>query len=203
MKERYQVTIAKVVSLVCEPYYLPLVVYLVLLTFSYLKLLPLDYKLMLMGWILLFTVAIPVTLLWIYRTLPWRKTCGVGEIKLVGYVVFMLSYTACLFLMRHNMMPQILQRVMFASLIIQLACFALNFFLRISAHSAAAGGLVGALIAFSIIFGFDPTRYLCILIVFAGLVGTSRLVLRRHTLVEVNLGLVVGFVCSLWAILVW
>ena len=204
MKERYQIAVAKVVSLLCEPYYLPLLVYLVLLSFSYLKLLPMNYKLMLLGWLVLFTVVLPTGLLYLYKTLPsWPVKRTPKTTRFVAYIVFLVCYTMCLVMMMYSIMPQILQRVMFAALVIQVVCFVLTFFVRISVHSAAAGGLVGALVAFSAIFGFDPTGWLCVLLLFAGLVGTSRLVLRRHTLMEVNLGLAVGFAGSVWAILAW
>ena len=204
MKERYQIAVAKVVSLLCEPYYLPLLVYLVLLSFSYLKLLPMNYKLMLLGWLVLFTVVLPTGLLYLYKMLPsWPVKRTAKTTRFVAYIVFLVCYTMCLVMMMYSIMPQILQRVMFAALVIQVVCFVLTFFVRISVHSAAAGGLVGALVAFSAIFGFDPTGWLCVLLLFAGLVGTSRLVLRRHTLMEVNLGLAVGFAGSVWAILAW
>lgn len=203
MREKYQIAVAKAVSLICEPYYLPLVVYLALMSFSYLKLLPMDYKLMLLGWFVLFTVVIPLAVMQILKGIITARNRAewLRKYRWAAYVVFMINYEACLMVMKRSVMPQILQNVIFAALVIQLVCFALNFFIKVSAHSAAAGGLVGALVAFAFIFGFDPRGWLCVLLVFAGLVGTSRLLLRRHTLREVNVGLAVGFVGGLAAIL--
>ena len=58
---------------------------------------------------------------------------------------------------------------------------------------AAAGSVIGALLAFSFLFSFDPTWWLCLTIVIAGAVGSSRIVLRQHTLSQVGVGVLVGF----------
>lgn len=42
---------------------------------------------------------------------------------------------------------------------------------------------------------------ICLALLIAGCVGTSRLILRRHGLLEVNLGLGVGLLCGFFCIL--
>ena len=55
---------------------------------------------------------------------------------------------------------------------------------------------MGALLAFSIILNFDPTKWLCFSVMLCGLVSSSRLILRQHKLLDVGLGTLVGVVCG-------
>ena len=65
-----------------------------------------------------------------------------------------------------------------------------------------AGAMNGALLAFSIIFNFNPLWWLCLTLLIAGMVGSSRIILRQHSLREVNWGAVVGFLCGVITILI-
>jgi membrane-associated phospholipid phosphatase len=72
---------------------------------------------------------------------------------------------------------------------------------KISIHSAGAGGVIGALIAYSILFVFNPIWYLCLLILLAGAVGTARMLLRQHNLSQVVVGTILGVVCGFMGII--
>jgi len=50
--------------------------------------------------------------------------------------------------------------------------------------------------AFAFIFGFNPLWWICALILLAGIVGTSRTLLRLHTLGEVTGGFFVGLMAG-------
>ena len=73
-------------------------------------------------------------------------------------------------------------------------CAIVNVWWKISTHTAAIGGVVGAVGAFADIFGFNPLPWFCITILLAGMLGTSRMILRQHSLSEVVVGFVVGVV---------
>jgi membrane-associated phospholipid phosphatase len=38
--------------------------------------------------------------------------------------------------------------------------------------------------------------WLCVVLILAGILGTSRMILRQHSLLQVIVGFVVGIVCS-------
>ena len=61
---------------------------------------------------------------------------------------------------------------------------------------AAIGGLVGALLVFSQIFIFNPIYPLCLILIVAGLLGSSRIILRQHTLPQVVGGFLIGTLCT-------
>jgi membrane-associated phospholipid phosphatase len=88
-----------------------------------------------------------------------------------------------------------------AALIIQVLCALINVWWKISTHSAAIGGVAGALVAFALIFSFNPVWWLCVVIILAGMVGTSRIILRQHSLPQVVTGFLTGLVCAFYTII--
>ncbi len=79
-----------------------------------------------------------------------------------------------------------------------------NFKWKISAHAAGIAGIV-ALMVFLMREGVPHPRlmvWLIIAIACAGLVGSARLWLRRHTLMQVFCGYIVGF-CSVYFLMIW
>jgi len=64
---------------------------------------------------------------------------------------------------------------------------------KISAHLAAVGGLVGAFLAISIRMHTNSSFLLGSLILIAGLVGTARIILGKHTPLQVYAGFLAGF----------
>ena len=45
-------------------------------------------------------------------------------------------------------------------------------------------------------FGFNPVWWLCLVLILAGVLGTSRMILRQHSLAQVLAGFFVGLICS-------
>ena len=59
----------------------------------------------------------------------------------------------------------------------------------------------GYCLSLSALFGFDPTGWLCVLILLCGAVGTARMLLRQHSLGQVVAGTLAGAAASLAGIL--
>ena len=123
------------------------------------------------------------------------------ENRVVPYVIFMMSYAACLHLMFHLHMPHYMCGILLAALLIQGVCIVVNIWWKISMHCAGAGGIIGALLAYSVLFVFNPVGWLCVLILFSGAVGTARMLLRQHSLAQVVAGTLVGVAGSVAGIL--
>lgn len=64
---------------------------------------------------------------------------------------------------------------------------------KISAHLAGIGGLVGAILALSLRLSINSSDLLAGLILIAGLLGTSRILLEKHTPLQVYAGFFLGF----------
>lgn len=203
MNNKLLVLTAQVLSLLFSPFYLPVVAFIVLFMFSYLNLYPPLYKLIILAVVYVFTVALPRLGIYLYRRLNgWtRHEIGRRERRFVPYLLSITCYAALLYLMYSLPMPRFTLGVITGALSIQVVCALMNRWIKVCAHSAASGGVIGALLAFSFIFNFDPTGWLCLTILLAGAVGTARLILRQHTLAELAWGTGVGLVCGFFSIL--
>jgi membrane-associated phospholipid phosphatase len=80
-----------------------------------------------------------------------------------------------------------------ASIIVQIALMVVSLKWKISAHSAAIGGLIGGVCALSFRLQENPALILSLLILIAGIVATSRLILMKHTNFQVYAGFTLGF----------
>lgn len=68
-------------------------------------------------------------------------------------------------------------------------------------HTAAIGGVLGGLIAFSFMLNFNPIWWLCLVIIASGIVGSSRIILRQHSLIQVTMGFFLGTISAFITIL--
>jgi len=202
-REKNIIYAARVVSVVFTPFYLPLLGLAVLFSFSYLNMLPLNYRLTVLLLVYLFTILMPTLLIHLYRSYQgWtRIELGQKQRRMVPYTISIVCYVACTWLMDtlhiHHFAPSILM----AALLIQVVCAIINMWWKISTHTAGIGGVAGALIVFSAYFGFNPVWWLCVVLVLAGVLGTARMILRQHSLAQVVCGFFVGLVCSIVAII--
>lgn len=191
-------TLARTISLVFRPSYYPTVAFAVLLTVTYLSLLPWNFKLWLLAVVYLFTVLIP----W-GGVVLYRKAHGWSAAELrhrhrrfVPYLLHIVSYLCCLSIIQNVHMPSFAGALIVASLLLQCGCTVINIWWKISMHSAAAGAAVGALVAYSLLLNYNPVWWLCLLLLVAGCVMSSRMVLRQHSLAQVLAGFAYGILCG-------
>ena len=182
--------------MVFTPFYLPLVGLLALFLFSYLSLYPWGFKLRVIALVYLFTIRL-------YRRYNGWTPIELGrkERRMVPYIISILCYFVCVYLMEQLHIPHFMASIVIAALVVQIVCALINMFWKISTHTAAIGGFAGALFVFADAFGFNPVWWFCLLFVLAGLLGSSRMILRQHTLAQVVTGFLVGAVCTVLAIL--
>lgn len=203
MREKHIIFAAKALSVIFTPFYLPLVGLAALLTLTYLSLLPWTYKLFLVVTFWVFTIALPSLLIRLYRHYQGWSLFQMAskERRVIPYVISIVSYLLCYYVMAAVHVPHFMGSILIAALVIQITCAIVNLFVKVSTHMAAIGGVAGALMAFAAILGFNPVWWLCVVLVLAGLVGTSRMILRQHSLHEITLGFLVGTGCAFVSVL--
>lgn len=202
MKEKNIILAARIMSMIFTPFYLPLVGLMALFLFSYMSLLPLAYKLPMLLTVYISTILMPSLLIHLYRRFQgWTsKELGRKERRIVPYLISILCYFGCFFLMEYRNTPRVISIILVAALVIQMVCALINVWWKISTHTAGIGGLAGGLVVYSIAFSFNPIWWLAFVILLAGMVGTARMILRQHTLAQVVTGFLVGVVCALFII---
>jgi hypothetical protein len=204
MKTNKQILVlAKMFTLLFAPHYFTLLCLLVLMGFSYMRIFPLNYKIFLLAIVYIFTIAAPTPIISLQNKVTGitRHQMSQREMRTMPYIISILCYYICYQMLTSLAVPHFVVSVVLASLFVQMACALVNCWYKVSTHSAAAGAINGALIAFSFVFNFNPIWWLCATLIIAGCVGSSRLILRRHTLAEVNTGIFLGFIVGLLSIL--
>lgn len=194
---------ARILSMLFTPFYLPMVGLVALFVFSYMSIFPLYYKLEVLIMAYLFTILIPTVMIHFYRRYQGWNLIELGhrERRMVPYVISIVSYFTCVFVMEQLHMPHFMSAIIIAALLLQIVCALINVWWKISTHTAAIGGVAGALFAFAEYLNFNPVWWLCLVFLVAGVLGTSRMILRQHSLSQVVVGFWVGFLCAAVAIL--
>lgn len=202
MKEKNIIFTARIMSMIFTPFYLPIVGLIALFIFSYMSLLPMMYKLVMLAMVYLLTVVAPSQLIHLYRLCQgWTShELGRKERRLVPYIISIVCYFACFFWMEYRNTPRVISIIVVVALTIQMVCALINIWWKISTHTAAIGGVAGGLVSYSIAFSFNPLWWLCFVLILAGAVGTARMILRQHSLSQVVGGFLIGAACAILVI---
>lgn len=121
-----------------------------------------------------------------------------GE-RTLPFVITALAYGACACYLARSNAPEWLWMFMVGGVAATVVSAIVNRWWKISAHMAAMGGLVAMalrMIQLGVAApGVDMTVWLMVIIIAAGCVGTARVYLGRHTLLQVAAGAANGFLC--------
>ena len=196
---RIEERVSKVVSWVFNPFSIPFLAFLILLLFSYLRMLPITYKLIILGIVYTFTILTPSLAIYVYCRLNKlsMKDLTLRHHRYAPFLLTILSYVCCLLLMRKMNIPWYMSGIILAALLMQVICICLNLVWKLSEHMAGAGAIVGGLVAFSALYGYNPIWWLCLFILIAGILGSARISLGHHTVDEVIGGFAIGMLCTL------
>lgn len=196
--EKKLIIAARTMSLILSPFYLPIMGMIALFLFSYLKMLPMVYKLQFLFATYIFTVLMPTMLIHYYRRYQgWPVFALVNrERRMIPYVISIISYLTCFYLMQKIHLPHFMTSIIVTALILQVVCAIINISWKISTHTAGVGAFTGGLIAYSLIFNFNPVWWLSLLILLGGMVGSARMILRIHTLSQVVGGYLIGMLTA-------
>lgn len=116
--------------------------------------------------------------------------------RVVPYLIFITSIMVCAFYMYKMMLPFWFISLLLGACVALILALLINFFWKISAHAIGTGGLLGGIMGVARIHLINPYWAFIIVILIAGLVGTSRIFLKRHTPMQVYAGFCLGFICT-------
>ncbi|MCD7916157.1 MAG: hypothetical protein LUG96_13445 [Tannerellaceae bacterium] len=168
------------------------------LGYTYLALYPPVAKIYLLGGVFISTAVAPGLLI-----LLLFKSGAASDLELtnrrervIPYLIFIASNMLCLFYMYKMQVPFWLQALVVGVCIALLFALFINFFWKISAHAIGIGGLLGAMMGVCRIHLLNPYWAFIMVIVIAGLIGTARIILRKHTPMQIYAGFSLGFLCT-------
>ena len=196
--DKTMLRVARITSIVFTPFSIPFLAFLVLFLFSYLRIMPILYKGIVLGIVYCFTILTPTITIFLFRKINGfaRQELSERKKRYVPILLTIISYVFCLLMMRKLNIPWYMTGIIFVSLVISIICILVNLKWKLSEHMAGMGGIIGGLFSFSALFSYNPVVWLCLFILIAGILGSARIVLGHHTLGEVLSGFVVGLVCS-------
>lgn len=199
IEDKTLIRISRLVSALFTPFSIPFLAFLALFLFSYLSIMPIQYKLIVLGIVYCFTIMMPVLTIFIFKKINGFSAQELSERKkrYTPFFLTIISYVFCLVMMNRLNIPWYMSGIILAALIMMIICVIVNLKWKLSEHMAGAGAVIGGLVAFSALFGYNPVWWLCGFILVAGLLGTARIILGHHTLGEVLGGFAVGLVCAL------
>jgi len=187
--------IARGISVVFHPLVMPTLAFLLLMNSGfYFALLSFEAKKIILMIVFLSTFVLPVVTI-VLMGLNTRLKPDLD--KSTDRVVPMLStaifyYVGYYALGRLEIFP-VYKVFLISSILVIVVLMMISVRWKISAHMAGIGGLVGIFIPLSLRLGLNSSFLLAILIGIAGLIGSSRLILGKHTPLQIYAGFMAGF----------
>jgi hypothetical protein len=191
-----ELRIAKVISCLFHPLFIPFYTMLVILNpDGYLSfMIPLKGKLLLAGIVLLTTVLLPLFTSFILIRLKiihsiFPKTKEERIYLLINAAIF---YYLTYYLLKGIQVSLVFNYFMLGSTFLVICSLLISFFYRISLHMIAAGGLLGGVLGLTFGHTMNVTGFILVLILLAGLIGTARLKIDSQKPGEVYYGFLLG-----------
>ena len=197
-------SIAHLISTIFQPLLMPIYGVMLLFVYTYFGVTYLQQFWLIITPVILFSFAIPAILIFMLYKIGVISDLSlkVRRERIYPYIITLLSYSVMIFFYYRMNMPPWFLMIMVSSVAIMLVAILITLKWKISAHMFGIGGLIGGAMSVSY-FVEHSNRYFMFmgLFIIAGLVGTSRLILKRHTLAQVIAGFLLGFLLSF--IFVW
>lgn len=191
-------SIACGVSVIFHPLLMPTLAFLFLMNSGfYFTLISFDAKKIILLIIFLSTFLLPLVSIGLMglnaRFKPDLDKSPDRVIPMLSTAIF--YYVGFYALGRLNVFP-VYKVFLISSILIIVILMIISVRWKISAHMAGIGGLTGAFTALSLRLGMNTSLALSILIGIAGLMGSSRLILGKHTPMQIYTGFLTGFIVN-------
>lgn len=195
---------AKIISSVFHPLLMPVIGLLIVFnTDSYINYaIPVDLKKAVVILIATSTFIIPllISLLLLNRKLINSLEMETTKERIIPYAFTIIFYVFTLYMLKQAPIPPIIFKFIIGATLSVILAFIINIKWKISAHMIGIGGLFGALLSISWALEVYITPYIALSLLIAGLVGSSRLILKAHNPPQIYVGFVLGLFCQIVAI---
>ena len=118
--DKTMLRVARVTSIVFTPFSIPFLAFLVLFLFSYLRIMPILYKGIVLGIVYCFTILTPTITIFLFRKINGfaRQELSERKKRYVPILLTIISYVFCLLMMRKLNIPWYMTGIIFVSLVI-------------------------------------------------------------------------------------
>lgn len=197
---------ATAISWIMVPLLMPLYGIILIFGLSFLSFAPIGSKVIFTLLIGIITVILPALAVMLLKKLGVVQDVGLNgrEERFIPYLITILCMCGAAWFVWSKSFPIWVVMFFAGGALAGIIELAVNFRWKISAHAAGVAGIV-ALMVWLMREGLPHPRlmvWLIVAIACAGMVGSARLSLRRHTLMQVVCGYIVGF-CSVYFLMLW
>ena len=189
-------SISHVISTVFQPLLMPTYGVMLLFMYTYFGVAYSNRFWHIVTPIMLFSFVIPGILIYLLLRIGLISDLSlkVRKERFYPYFITPLSYSAMVIFYYKAQMPTWFITMMAGSIAIMIIAILITLVWKISAHMFGVGGLLGGVMSVCYYVEHSNPYWLFIgLFILAGSVGTSRLILKRHTLAQVIAGFLLGF----------
>ncbi|SMO87343.1 hypothetical protein SAMN06265379_11132 [Saccharicrinis carchari] len=193
--------IASALSVLLHPLLIPTMGLLVIFsTQSHVTFIPFEYRRLIAIIVLISTCILPLSVMPLFLQVGIIKSMHMETPRerliplLTTAAFFMLGY----FFLKKFQVPAFIAFFYLGTLIAVLLSLFISFFWKISIHMVGIGGLLGALLAMWLKYGVNTQLWMLAILLLAGLLGSSRLILGAHSPKQVYVGFLLGAItiCS-------
>lgn len=190
---------SSVISFIFNPLLMPTYGMIIAFWLSTLQILLTTDKITVIAAVALMTCVVPLVLFVLMRRFKILTDVhlNVQKERFIPYTITVVCYVVCALYLFNINAPTWMWMFMFGGASAAFISLVVNFFWKISAHMAGIGGLIGLLCKINSCGDgiFDLMPVICAMIIMAGILGTSRIAMERHTLWQVLTGALNGFLC--------
>lgn len=191
--------VCKFVSFILHPLLVPLYLSLAVMSADAMTiLLPTELQRYILNMICGYTLFIPLIAIVALRMLRVIDSYSLASRRerIAPLIVIIVCYSICAVILARVVPYLIWYKIMAAAVACVLAVFVINFFWKISLHMATMGGAIGIMLI--MMFGGNTGMFipLCAGIVLAGMLGSARLYLGKHTPLQVAAGFFLSLLIS-------
>ena len=189
---------AQILSILFHPYLLPLYGGLLVVSYSFLEILPLAIKALIVGGIFLFSGVLPMLFHLTLSLFYWNKSDKKPYVRLTEILLYTVFLFFAAFYMHRLRLPFWVESYLAGAGLASAIVWIVNVTgWRISFFMSSLGALMGLVIVL-LIAGFPiPIGLFVLLIAITGMVGTARQLLDRNTLAQILTGWASGIIAVL------
>jgi membrane-associated phospholipid phosphatase len=190
--------IAQVISVVFYPLFVPTYAFAILLTMPayFSALMPQQAKWLVIGLVFLLTCIVPTLFFIAMIKTGIVKTTYLSnrEDRTMPYIVSITFFYLTYFILKKLQISPVYYYFMIGATMLNIIVMAINFFWKISSHTASIGALAGMMVGLSYFLGTNYFFLISLTLLMAGFTGYARLKLQAHTPAQVYSGFALGFI---------
>lgn len=193
--------IAKVISWVFHPLWIPLFALLLIFQLETLSVYLIADKArwLIIGMVLMATLVFPllIIMLFVRKGLVSSIKMERREERIYPYLLMMVVYYVMYLLFGSIKLPTIVNGLFLSVSVVILCVVIINIWWKVSIHMASIGGVTGIFTAIAIRYELDLLILIGLLMLISGLVGFARLKLDAHKPAQVYVGFLAGISVSM------